>query len=139
MVSQASKALSTAVKAVATNPITLSVLGFILICLVVVGIASGNQYAISQTEEDLTDSWAYMTKLDTDHNDDSNTFYTNFNDVMFYMNYRFEDYQLDEKYSLTKTYRKYLSTMWSKLNGSSPNYEIVSMDSLIKNKKALII
>lgn len=136
MVSQASKALSTAVKAVATNPITLSVLGFILICLVVVGIASGNQYAISQTEEDLTDSWAYMTKLDTDHNDDSNTFYTNFNDVMFYMNYRFEDYQLDEKYSLTKTYRKYLSTMWSKLNGSSPNYEIVSMDSLIKNKKS---
>lgn len=136
IVTQVNKAISAAVKVVATNPITWIVLGFICVCLLIVGVASGSQYAINQTEEDLTDSWVYMTKEDAKHNDDSNTFYTNFNDVMFYMNYRFEDYKISEKYSLTQSYEKYLSTMWTKLNGSSPDYEITSMDSLIKNKKS---
>ncbi len=131
------KVISQGVKLVFTNPLTWLFLVAFIIMFMIFGAAAGNsQYAIYQEDKDLTDSWVYMTKLDAEHNDESNTFFTPLDDPMFYMNYEFEDYQKDESYALTKKYTNVLDDLWKSLNGEKPDYSLVTMDELMKDKKS---
>lgn len=93
---------------------------------------------IHQDEFELTDSWTHMTKEDAEHTDDTHLFYTQFDDVMFYMNYAHEDYKLTDKIAWYrfKTYAEYLSDLWVAMNGKKGNYDFTSMDDLIKDKKS---
>ncbi|MFZ4356112.1 CHAP domain-containing protein, partial [Enterococcus gallinarum] len=77
------------------NPISWVVLLVLFLVFLLSGVASSTQKpAIVQEEEDLTASWTYFTKLDAQHTDDNNQFYSNIDDVLFYMNYRYDDFKL---------------------------------------------
>lgn len=137
IVARAKQLISHGVKLVVNNPITWLILVVILLMVAVVGAVSASMNtAIVQDEQDLTDSWVYMTKVDSEHNDESNTFFTNIDDVMFYMNHEFEDYAVKDSYKLTKTYENYLSDLWGDLNGKKPDYALSTMEELIKDKKS---
>ncbi|MFP9045171.1 CHAP domain-containing protein, partial [Enterococcus faecalis] len=90
------------------------------------GVASSTQKpAIVQEEEDLTASWTYFTKLDAQHTDDNNQFYSNIDDVLFYMNYRYYDFKLlDMDSTGTKNFETILSDLWTALNGKKPDYQL---------------
>ncbi|HFD0846082.1 TPA: phage tail tip lysozyme [Enterococcus hirae] len=91
---------------------------------------------IYQDEFDLTDSWTHMTKEDAEHSDDTYLFYTNFDDVMFYMNYKYEDYKLTDRivWYRFKIFREYLSDLWKDMNDLEGDYTFTSMDDLMKDK-----
>ncbi|MGH1649123.1 phage tail tip lysozyme [Enterococcus gilvus] len=94
---------------------------------------------IQQDEFDLTDSWNHMTKLDADRSDDTYSFYTNPDETMFYMNYRFEDYTIDERTNILsfKTYGDYLNGIWESMNNTKGDeYKFTSMYDLAKDKKS---
>ncbi|MGX7203084.1 amidase [Enterococcus plantarum] len=119
------------------NPITWIVLLVLVVIFILTGVAGGTQKpAIVQDDVDLTDSWAYMTKLDAEHTDDTNEFYSNIDDVMFYMNYRFEEYKLSNTGLLGKNFENYLSDLWVDLNGKPPDYELKTMEELETDKKS---
>ncbi|MCA5014560.1 MULTISPECIES: phage tail tip lysozyme [unclassified Enterococcus] len=127
-----------AMSVVIQNPITWIVLLIIIVVFTLAGVAGGTQKpAIVQDDVDLTDSWTYMTKLDAEHSDDSNQFYSNIDDVMFHMNYRFDEYKLlDMMDTGTNNYEGFLKDLWDDLNGNPPDYSLKTMDELEKDKKS---
>lgn len=132
------KSLSKGIQAVGNNPVTWVSLMILIIVIMIAGTVAGtSKPAIVQDDKDLTDSWVYMTKIDAEHSKDGNIFYSNIDDVMFYMNDKFDDYKLKENYTPFKTYEDYLDKLWVDLNGEAPNYELKSMDDLMKNKKSI--
>lgn len=120
--------------ALLSHPITWIVLGVLLVFFLVLTFSGQVRPAIVQSEKELTASWDYMTELDAAHTDDEATFYTNPNDVMFYMNVKFGDYHLEDKRTPTQTYQQYLGQLWIKLNGESPDYELHSMKEVMSQK-----
>ncbi|MET3564133.1 surface antigen [Enterococcus rotai] len=119
------------------NPITWIVLLVVMIIFMLAAIAGGTQKpAIVQDDEDLTDSWVYMTKVDAQHSDDTNQFFSNIDDVMFYMNYRFDEYKLASMIPAgTKNYEEFLSDLWDNLNGKPPEYDLKTMKEVETDKK----
>lgn len=130
--------MSKGIGILAKNPITWLVLLVIMVVIILAGtIATTPKPAILQTDRALSDSWTYVTKLDAEESDDTNTFYTDIDPIMFYMNERFEDYEINEHYVPLKTYKSYLKTLWHDLNGKKPNYELKTMTDLITTEKTL--
>jgi uncharacterized protein YkwD len=128
------------VKAVVNHPAVKGA-GIILVLLFLLPLllvaVTTTKVSIEQTDRQLTESWTYFTELDADHSDSSDVFYTNPDDVMFYMNYRFDDYGLHAVMNPlvhVGTYAGYMKGLWSDLNGKKPNYELKSMETLIKSK-----
>lgn len=115
---------------------------FALTLLSVLNLASS--VPIKQDDFQLTKSWTYFTKLDADHTDTTNTFYTPLDDVMFYMNDQFEDYNLQDQVTVgsnsaalpNQNYEQYLTGLWLALNGSSPNYKLATMEALEVDKNS---
>lgn len=123
--------VSQGLKLLLKNPITWSILGVLIVVILLAGVASSAQKpAIVQEEADLTDSWTYMTKLDAENSDTSTAFYSDIDAVMFYMNYRFDDYKLLDYLSPTTIYQNYLTDLWSALNGKAPDYSLKTMEEL---------
>lgn len=120
------------------NPISWVVLLVLFLVFLLSGVASSTQKpAIVQEEEDLTASWTYFTKLDAQHTDDNNQFYSNIDDVLFYMNYRYDDFKLlDMDSTGTKNFETILSDLWTALNGKKPDYQLKTMQSLETDKKS---
>lgn len=112
------------------------VLGFIAVLSILMMFVATQRPAIVQEEKDLNDSWLYMTHLDAKATSSQNQFYTNIDDPMFYMNWKYEDYQLKGPVpgKIGQTYETVLSNLWTDLNGKSPNYKLTSMDSLMTKK-----
>jgi surface antigen len=93
--------------------------------------------AIYQDEFELTNSWINLTKQDAEHSDTSNVFFTPLDDVMFYMNYRFEDYALDEwVWQEQRSYAQYLNQLWTALNGKKDDYQTKTLSDLISDQKS---
>lgn len=112
--------------------------GIVLIIVAIfLGGAMGGNSAIYQEERDLTDSWEHFTKIDAKHTDDTNQFYSNIDDVMFYMNYRFEDYRngdIMNPLDYVGNYAGYMDNLWEHLNGKPDNYSLTTMKELITKK-----
>ncbi|HAQ2133614.1 TPA: CHAP domain-containing protein [Enterococcus faecium] len=132
------KTMSQAATLIIKSPITWIVLGLFLIVVIIAGaVGSSQRPAIVQDDFELTDSWTYFTKLDAEKTDTSNVFYTQIDDVMFYMNGVFDDYKLGDIMPVgSLTYKMYLSDLWEALNGKAPDYSITDMDKLMKDKKS---
>ncbi|GAK31332.1 CHAP domain protein [Weissella oryzae SG25] len=116
-------------------------LGLLLIAFIsfFAGGTIGGSMAIYQEDKDLTDSWTYLSYVDAQNSDSGNVFYSKLDDVMFYMNYKFEDYGLNDIMDPRihiGTYKGYLNDVWKGLNGSKLKYELTTMDSLEKDKKS---
>lgn len=94
---------------------------------------------IQQDEFDLTDSWTHLTKVDADRSDETYSFYTPLDEVMFYMNYNHEDYAINDRTSILsfKTYGDYLNGVWEAMNDTSKDeYKFTSMYDLAKDKNS---
>ncbi|MGM0110828.1 phage tail tip lysozyme [Enterococcus sp. DIV0187] len=94
---------------------------------------------IQQDDFQLTESWLHMTKVDADRSDDTYSFYTPFDEVMFYMNYNFEDYTTAEYMTIlgNKRYGDYMNGIWEAMNDTSKDeYKFTSMYDLAKDKKS---
>ncbi|WP_429951628.1 phage tail tip lysozyme [Enterococcus sp. AZ101] len=130
------KSVIKAVSLALQNPITWIVMLVFIVVFVLLAVAGGTtKPAILQDEDDLTEAWTHLTKQDAKHSDDTNVFYSNIDDVMFYMNYRYEDYKIWEAAKDgTLPYVLKLNRLWKDLNGKSPDYKLKTMDDLIKEK-----
>lgn len=131
------KTITQAMFSMLNSPSILFFLVVLMICSVFsITAASSTKPAIVQEDKDLTEAWEYMTKIDAEKSDDSNHFYTALDDVMFYMNFKFEDYQVNEKRTALQTYKQYLEHIWTDLNGKAPNYELKTMKQLMQKKNS---
>ncbi|HEW2708184.1 CHAP domain containing protein [Streptococcus pneumoniae] len=76
---------------------------------------------IQQDEMELTKAYTHMTWEDAENtrtNDTGITYYTKIDDVMGFMNLKYQDYALEEVMENgDKTYQVYLSQLWHDLNG----------------------
>ncbi|MDS7977206.1 phage tail tip lysozyme, partial [Streptococcus pneumoniae] len=85
----------------------------------VVGISGTS--LIQQDEGELTKAYTHMTWEDAENtrtNDTGITYYTKIDDVMGFMNLKYQDYALEEVMENgDKTYQVYLSQLWHDLNG----------------------
>lgn len=124
-------------KLIFTNPISWFVLlGFFLLFLFSNVSSNTIRPAIVQEEQDLTEAWTYMTKLDAKNSDTANLFYTNLDDVMFYMNERFDEYRLTDYATSTMNCASFLSQLWVALNGKAPDYSLKRLSDLVDDKKS---
>ncbi|VJR23673.1 CHAP domain containing protein [Streptococcus pneumoniae] len=120
---QAIKGSLTFFSTIVLNPMTWVVSGLLFFLLLmmsfVVGI-SGTSF-IQQDEGELTKAYTYMTWEDAENtrtNDTGITYYTKIDDVMGFMNLKYQDYALEEVMENgDKTYQAYLSQLWHDLNG----------------------
>ena len=111
--------------AVLTNPITWLVAGLVGMLLLVMSFVIGFMGAnvIHQDEFDLTESYTHLTWIDAENtrtSDKGVTYFTQIDDVMVYMNHRYQDYRLDVRMEDSEhTYRTYLGHLWNDLNGGN--------------------
>ncbi|MEI4426636.1 hypothetical protein, partial [Streptococcus agalactiae] len=74
-----------------------------------------------QDESELTKAYTHMTWEDAENtrtNPTGITYYTKIDDVMGFMNLKYQDYALEEiMENGDKTYHAYLSQLWQDLNG----------------------
>lgn len=129
-----------------SNPLTWKIAGgaILLILFMSLFIGAGSRILIQQDEFELTKAYTHMTKEDAENSladERGTTYYTKIDEVMAYMNYRFQDYELTDSIpeptaeqlanlnatSLSgqlstnqgKTYKDYLTTLWHDLNKGS--------------------
>ncbi|HET8380738.1 TPA: CHAP domain-containing protein, partial [Streptococcus pneumoniae] len=122
-IAQAIKGSLTFFSAIAGNPLTWIVSGILLILLLMMSFfmsVSGSS-VIQQDEMELTKAYTHMTWEDAENtrtNDTGITYYTKIDDVMGFMNLKYQDYALEEVMENgDKTYQVYLSQLWHDLNG----------------------
>lgn len=123
-------------------------LGFFLLLVLFSGFISvSSRVLIQQDEFELNKAYTHMTLEDAKNSiKDKNgtTYFTKIDEVMAYMNYRFQDYHLGEMmtstvnansttgfYANNDTYKSYLSQLWIDLNGGD---SLKSMAELYKEK-----
>lgn len=107
------------------NPVTWIVSGFLLFLLLMMAFFLGfaSQTLIQQDEFELTKAYTHMTWEDAEQTRTSEkgiTYYTKIDEVMAYMNLKFQDYALEDRISVlppSSTYKDYLSKLWQDLNG----------------------
>lgn len=120
---QAIKGSLTFFSTIVLNPMTWVVSGLLFFLLLmmsfVVGISGTS--LIQQDEGELTKAYTHMTWEDAENtrtNDTGITYYTKIDDVMGFMNLKYQDYALEEVMENgDKTYQAYLSQLWQDLNG----------------------
>lgn len=120
---QAIKGSLTFFSTIVLNPMTWVMSGLLFFLLLmmsfVVGISGTS--LIQQDEGELTKAYTHMTWEDAENtrtNDTGITYYTKIDDVMGFMNLKYQNYALEEVMENgDKTYQAYLSQLWHDLNG----------------------
>lgn len=144
----------------AFNPMAWAVTGgfLFLVLFISLFLSFGSQVLIHQDEFELNKSYTHMTLLDAEHsisNERGTIYYTKVDDVMAYMNYKYQDYELSHQLptatteqlanlnsttgltnspslSSSATFKDYLTDLWSDLNEGE---RIKSMEDLYKEDK----
>ncbi|BCP62936.1 amidase (plasmid) [Streptococcus parasuis] len=123
--SKVSKPILTVMK----NP--LSAKAYLIMFLTVLSISllgvisGGGSSTVTQDEFDLNDTWVYLTKLDRDKSNEKVDYWTNIDEILMFMGYKYEDFTLNDKYDgkdkkwyeVKHTYKDLLSDIWQELNG----------------------
>lgn len=152
------KSIPQIIQAFIANPINWLIAGGVLLLILMFSafMSVSSRVLIQQDEFELTKAYQHMTWEDSENSIKSTngaTYYTKIDDVMTYMNYRFQDYRLSDRTSESissqdqelnsttgftssssttgqnETYKQYLSQLWKDLNGGD---SIKSMASLYK-------
>ncbi|HHT7734586.1 TPA: phage tail tip lysozyme [Streptococcus suis] len=152
------KSIPQIIQAFIANPINWLIAGGVLLLILMFSafMSVSSRVLIQQDEFELTKAYQHMTWEDSENSIKSAngaTYYTKIDDVMAYMNYRFQDYSLSDRTSegissqiqdpnsttgftsssstttQNETYKQYLSQLWKDLNGGD---SIKSMASLYK-------
>lgn len=118
---KAGKWVTTPIRSILKNPLSLKSY-LILFCLLCILAVFGGGSGMSQDEFELTKTWLKMTKYDRDFSTDEVDYYTNIDDVVHFMNYRYGDFALGDKvdpepkaYS-NIDYGLFLGEIWKGLN-----------------------
>ena len=120
---QAIKNSLTFFSSIALNPMTWVVSGLLFFLLLMMSFVIGisGTTLVQQDESELTKAYTHMTWEDaknTRTNPTGITYYTKIDDVMGFMNLKYQDYALEEVMEEgDKTYQAYLSQLWQDLNG----------------------
>lgn len=136
------------------NPLSLKayIVGFFLILFFAIFL--GNPSPVQQDEWELNQSWIYLTELDRNASNDKVDYWSNIDDVVFYMNYRYKNYKLSDIYddgsdslknrinpsatrkdtSEQRTYKDLLRQIWHGLNDDPQKLE--TMKDLYTNEQA---
>ena len=105
------------------NPMTWVVSGLLFVFLLMMSFVIGisGTTLIQQDESELTKAYTHMTWEDAENtrtNATGITYYTKIDEVMAFMNLKYQDYALEEVMEEgNKTYEAYLSQLWQDLNG----------------------
>lgn len=123
--------------------VKLSILILPIILLFALFSPTINRPAIMQNDKALTESYLQLTKLDAEHSDTANVFYTSWEDSLFYFNYRYADFknkgELHDSYKgekTDKTFDEVSRQWWIDLNGEKGNYKLQDMTDLAKKKSS---
>ncbi|WP_300785023.1 phage tail tip lysozyme [Streptococcus sp. 19428wC2_LYSM12] len=109
--------------------------GFGLFLLLITSVF-GQMFPI-QSEYDLNETYLYMTQLDRKKSTDEVVYYTNWEDPLLYLHYRYEAIHADPRLDATYHFmdqqagRRYVEDLWQALN-SDPN-DIKTMQDLYRN------
>src|SRR5574338_315968 len=139
--SKAGKALSATnrVFSVATKPLMMILknplsifsiaIGFVLLIIMAMFMSSSSP--IQQDEFDLNDTWLHISQIDREKSSKKVDYWTNIDDMLMYVNYRFDDFKNSEPVhdendvNLSKG-SVYLDNLWEKLNGDTSNLKTMS-------------
>ncbi|MGI1837728.1 phage tail tip lysozyme [Lactococcus garvieae] len=131
-------------KMIVSNPLTWGLLLiFAIVFMAVALVIQTPKPAIQQEDLEVSKTWTYMTKLDAEHTDDKNTFYSDIDAVIFYMNDRYGDFTMTSQalevgnLHGSKDIKTYLSRLWEALNGKAPNYKLTTMEDLEKDTHSI--
>ena len=123
--------------AVLKNPLSakaylIMFLGVLIIALLGV-VTGGGSSTVAQNEFDLTEAWTHISKIDREKSTDKVDYWTNIDEIMMFMGYKYEDYKLDSPYNTDKkwwelnhSYRELLSDTWEELNKDKDNLKTMS-------------
>lgn len=118
------------------NPLSLKAYLTMFVIVLILALFSGSNppTAMEQDEFELNQSWLYLSKIDREKSTDKVDYWTNIDDVVFYMNYKYGDYQLGDSWTpinqpatgISKTYKDALASIWNHLNSDTDNLKEMS-------------
>lgn len=119
------------------NPLSFSSFGLLLIVLFFIATFMSIPATVEQDEFDLTESWLLMTKMDREQSTDKVDYWTNIDDVMFYMNYRYGGFTLKERWPDKQGLHPHpmsdaLKDIWEQLNKDTAHLK--TMGDLVSQK-----
>lgn len=99
--------------------------------------------SIVQNDRNLTEAYLELTKLDAKHTNSVDTFYTNWHDPLFYLNFRYDNFNpKDEvikdyyrKEEEPKSFEKISTSLWETLNGKDA-HEVKLLDEFIRESNS---
>lgn len=94
--------------------------------------------AIIQHEKELTEAYSRFTWLDAYNSDLKNVFYTDWNDALFYFNYRYGEFKANASpltddlsgEQLSDSFISLSKELWRDMNGEKGNYHFTPLTSL---------
>ncbi len=144
-----------AVSAISSIPFIFPILGIFAAIIIIISVFT-SLIPIKQSEFELTKSWTAITQRDAQHNTDSVTYYTDIDQIMRYMNFKFDAYHVDKEMPKLNsegnlnfpdasknaenrgTYKDFLNNLWDDMNdsGNATSYsDFQTIDNLLKMDK----
>ncbi|WP_270251136.1 M23 family metallopeptidase, partial [Lactococcus lactis] len=144
-----------AVSAISSIPFIFPILGIFAAIIIIISVFT-SLIPIKQSEFELTKSWTAITQRDAQHNTDSVTYYTDIDQIMRYMNFKFDAYHVDKEMPKLNsegnlnfpdasknaenrgTYKDFLNNLWDDMNdsGKATAYsDFQTIDDLLKMDK----
>lgn len=144
-----------AVSAISSIPFIFPILGIFAAIIIIISVFT-SLIPIKQSEFELTKSWTAITQRDAQHNTDSVTYYTDIDQIMRYMNFKFDAYHVDKEMPKLNsegnlnfpdasinadnrgTYKDFLNNLWDDMNdsGKAASYsDFQTIDNLLKMDK----
>jgi surface antigen len=143
------------VSAISSIPFIFPILGIFAAIIIIISVFT-SLIPIKQSEFELTKSWTAITQRDAQHNTDSVTYYTDIDQIMRYMNFKFDAYHVDKEMPKLNsegnlnfpdasknaenrgTYKDFLNNLWDDMNdsGNATSYsDFQTIDNLLKMDK----
>lgn len=143
------------VSAISSIPFIFPILGIFAAIIIILSIFT-SLIPVKQSEFELTKSWTTITQRDAQHNTDSVTYYTDIDQIMRYMNFKFDAYHVNKEMPKLNsegnlnfpdasknaenkgTYKDFLNNLWDEMNdsGNATSYsDFQTIEDLYKMDK----
>ncbi|MGO2678073.1 phage tail tip lysozyme [Lactococcus lactis] len=143
------------VSAISSIPFIFPILGIFAAIIIIISVFT-SLIPVKQSEFELTKSWTAITQRDAQHNTDSVTYYTDIDQIMRYMNFKFDAYHVDKEMPKLNsegnlnfpdasinaenrgTYKDFLNNLWDDMNdsGNATSYsDFQTINDLLKMDK----
>src|SRR5574340_268585 len=113
------------------NPLSIFSIASGFVLLIIMAMFMSSSSPIQQDEFDLNDTWLHISQIDREKSSKKVDYWTNIDDMLMYVNYRFDDFKNSEPVhdendvNLSKG-SVYLDNLWEKLNGDTSNLKTMS-------------